>query len=113
MLCPAATFTAAGRLNATLTLAPAAPTTVLGGAGFTAGNVILDSTAVPAGAPVLAGIARRADGAIYGTTSTAGTDTFPNGVRVSASGQLVVVQADPANIQNGNPYNASGVLCIA
>lgn len=101
-------------MNATLSAGPAAPARVLGGVGFDAsGNVVMDSTAVPAGAPVLGGIARRVDGALYGTTSTAGTDSFLNSVRISASGQLVVVQADPAVVENGNPFNASGALCIA
>lgn len=114
MIAPGASFTAAGRLNALLSAGPAAPALVLGGVGFdSSGNVVMDSNAVAAGSPVIGGIARRADGALYGTTSTAGSDTFLNSVRISASGQLVVVQANPAVVENGNPFNASGALCIA
>jgi len=66
MLAPGAASTAAGRVVAILSAAPVA-TLVNEGIGYDAsGNVLLDSNAVT-GALVLAGIARNATGAIFGT----------------------------------------------
>ena len=49
-------------------------------------------------------------GRVCTTTSTAGTDTFIEGVRVSASGQLVIANAANANVTSGNPVTATGAL---
>jgi hypothetical protein len=110
LIAQGASFTAAGRVVATLSAGPTA-TLQVNGFGFAAGVVVLDSNAI-AGSIVMDGIARSAAGAMYGTTSTAGTDVFLGGMRLSATGQLVVAQADPARIVNGNPVDANGAWCI-
>lgn len=112
MLAPAGTFTAAGRKNATLSAGPTA-TQIVGDIGFDAsGNVLLDSNAV-AGALIIDGIARTATNCMYGTTTTAASDVFLGALRISQSGQLVVAQANPLLVTNGDPFNASGAWCIA
>lgn len=112
MLAPGCSFTAAGRLNA---LASAGPTAIVaqGGIGFdAAGNVLIDTNAV-AGTKVDQGIAVNATNCLYGTTTAAGTDFFVNGLRLSATGQLVYAQANPALVSNGNPLSATGAMCVA
>jgi len=112
MLAPNATYTAAGRLNAVASIGPTA-NYVVGGIGFSsAGNIIIDTNA--ASSPTFdAGMAQSAGGAIYGTTTTAGTDIFQNALRFTSAGVLVYVQADPVRVVNGNPLDANGALCIA
>jgi hypothetical protein len=112
MLAPGATFTSAGRLNATLSAGPAVAYISQGIAFDSAGNVLFDSNAV-SGSNQYAGFARNASGAIYGTTSVSGTDTISEGLRVSSSGQIVVVQGNPVVVENGNPLGSNGELCIA
>lgn len=112
MLGPAGSFTAAGRKNATLTAGPTA-TLVVGDIGYDAsGNVLLDSNAVT-GNIVLDGIARSATNCMFGTVTVAAGDIRLGGLRISATGQLVVVQANPLLIENGDPFDANGAWCIA
>jgi hypothetical protein len=110
MIAAGVAFTAAGRAIATMSAGPAA-TLTLNGIGFSAATVVIDSNAI-AGAIVQEGIARNAAGAMYGTTTVAATDVFVGGVRLSATGQLVVAQADPVRVVNGNPVDANGAWCI-
>ena len=111
MLAPGATRLTSGRVVATLTPGPTAAY-VNEGIGYdAAGNVLLDSNAV-AGSAVYASIARSAGGAMYGTTTVSGTDVIVGGLRISLSGQLVVVQANPLLVENGNPLDANGAWCI-
>jgi hypothetical protein len=112
MLAPGSTYTSAGRLNATLTVAPTVSYIAQGIAYDAAGNVLLDSAAV-AGNNSYAGFARNATGAIYGTTTVSASDQISEGLRVSTSGQLVVVQGNPVVVENGNPLSTNGELCIA
>lgn len=112
MLAIPSVFTAAGRVTATLGAAPT-PALILGGIGFSsAGALVLDSNA-PAGANFLAGLIRSATGALYATITLTGTDVFLGGLRVALTGALVVVQADPVRVVNGNPLDANGALCIS
>jgi len=111
MLAPGAASTAAGRVVAILSAAPVA-TLVNEGIGYDAsGNVLLDSNAVT-GALVLAGIARNATGAIFGTITVSASDVELGGLRISITGQLVIVQANPATVLNRNPLDANGAWCI-
>jgi len=112
MLAPGASFTAGGRLVATLTAAPA-PTIFINGVGFSAAGEVLFDSDVPAGEIYLAGIRRSAVGAMYGTVTVSATDTILGGVRLSVDGAVVVVQSDPLLVVNGNPLIAAGELCIA
>ena len=112
MICHQASYTSAGRLNAVASAGPT-PTQICGGYGFDASaNLLIDTNAV-AGVIGDAGVRLSASGAIYGTTTTAATDVFVNGLRFSNSGQLVYVQANPTVVQNGNPFDNNGALCIA
>lgn len=97
---------------ATLTIAPVAAYVNQGIGYDAAGNVLLDSNAVAAGSSAYAGIARNATGAMYGTLTVSANDTISEGLRTSASGALVVVQANPTSVQNGNPTDANGAWCI-
>src|SRR5882762_5398617 len=111
MLAPGASSTAAGRVVAILSAAPVA-TLVNEGIGYDAsGNVLLDSNAVT-GALVLAGIARNATGAMFGTITVSASDMELGGLRISITGQLVIVQANPATVLNRNPLDANGAWCI-
>lgn len=110
MIAAGVAFTAAGRAIATMSAGPTA-TLTLNGIGFSGATVVIDSNAI-AGTIVQEGIARSAAGAMYGTTTVAAGDVFVGGVRLSATGQLVVAQADPVRIVNGNPVDANGAWCI-
>jgi len=112
LICHQASYTAAGRLNAVASIGPT-PSQFIGGFGFDASNNLLIDTNAAAGGIADAGIRMSAAGAIYGTTTVAGTDVFCNGLRFSNTGQLVYVQANPTYVQNGNPFDANGALCIA
>jgi hypothetical protein len=112
MLAPGSTYTSAGRLNATLTLGPTVSYIAQGIAYDAAGNVLLDSTAV-SGSNQYAKLARNATGAIFGTTSVNASDVIAGGLRISSTGQLVVVQGNPVVNENGNPLSTNGELCIA
>lgn len=112
MLAPGATFTSAGRLNATLSAAPTVAYIAQSIAYDSSGNVLFDSNAV-AGSNQYAGFARNSTGAIYGTTTVSASDSISEGLRVSTSGQLVVVQGNPVVVENGNPLSTNGELCIA
>jgi hypothetical protein len=112
MLAPQAIFTAAGRVTAIFSAAPT-PALFIDGIGFgAAGEVVFDSNG-PAGSNFLAALLRSATGAIYATTTLSATDVFLGGLRIALSGALVVVQANPLLVQNGNPLDANGALCIS
>jgi hypothetical protein len=83
------------------------------GVGFDSnGNVLIDTNAV-SGTLTDAGHAVSAAGAIFGTTTQSASDIFLGGVRLTTSGALVFVQANPASIVNGNPLDANSAWCIA
>lgn len=112
MIAPGATYTAAGRLNATAGAA-SAPTLFVGGVGYLNTQFVAIETNAVAGVFSDQGIAQSSAGAFYGTTTASGTDFFQGGLRISATGQIVYVQANPASVVNGNPLAANGALCIA
>lgn len=113
MLAPNGTFTAAGRFNAVASAGPT-PSVFVGGLGFDTGvNLLIDTNAVAANTNRDQGIAQSAAGAIYGSTTVTATDVIVNGMRVSTTGALIYVQANPTQIVNGNPFDANGALCIA
>ena|SRR6187549_4231807 len=58
------------------------------------------------------GVGVRTDGSVCATTATTGSDTFIEGVRVTAAGLLVVESAAPTNATSGNPVTATGALAI-
>jgi hypothetical protein len=82
------------------------------GFGYTIANaLVLDVVNPPQS--FVKGIGVRTDGSVCATTTTAGSDTFIEGVRVTAAGLLVVESAAPTNITSGNPVTASGALAIS
>lgn len=111
MIAPGMTIGAGGRVAATIGAATAANFMNQGNGFMTGGNLAIDTDA-PAGQNFRNGIRLNSSGAIYGTTATAGTDVWVQGVRVSAQGQLVYEAANAASFQNGNPQSAAGLFAV-
>jgi hypothetical protein len=90
-------------------------TQILQGFGFmNDGSLALDTTAVPATpASITKGVAQNASGAAYSTTAQNASDSWIEGVRVSAAGALVVEVAAAAGFSNGNPITAGGNLAVS
>jgi len=82
------------------------------GFGYTSADALVIDVVNPPQSFVK-GIGVRQDGSVCATTSTAGTDTFVEGVRVTSAGLLVVESAAPANVTSGNPVTATGALAIS
>lgn len=111
MLCPGMVFGAGGRIAATIGAATAA-TSINQGVGFIGGNLALDTNA-PTPISFTKGIAQNASGAFFAIVGThLATDTFVEGIRVSALGQIVVESADAAGFASGNPITATGNFSI-
>lgn len=108
------TFGAGGRVAATIGLGQAADFVGQGGIGMmNNGNLAFDTTAVPAPVSFTKGIAQNASGACYAIVATQqATDTFVEGIRVSALGQVVIESADAAGFASGNPITAAGNFSV-
>lgn len=77
------------------------------------GNLALDTTVVPVPISFTKGIAQNASGAAFAIVATQqATDTFVEGIRVSALGQIVVESADAAAFASGNPITAAGNFSV-
>ncbi len=84
---------------------------VVAGFAYTATDeLVIDTANAPQN--FVKGVGIRNTGAVCTTTSTAGTDTWSEGVRIAADGRLVVESAAPANVTSGNPVTATGALAI-
>lgn len=107
------TFGAGGRIAATIGLATVADF-ISQGFGFnTNGNLSLDTTVVPVPVSFTKGIAQNASGAAFAIVATQqATDTFVEGIRVSALGQIVIESADAAGFASGNPITAAGNFSV-
>lgn len=110
MLVPGLTFGAGSRCAATIGVATAA-TSINQGFGFIGANLAIDTDA-PAGSTFVKGFRLNATGALYGTTAQAGTDQWVEGIRVSASGQIVYESADAVIFASGNPVTANGNFSV-
>lgn len=96
-----------GRVDITAGAAQA-PDFISAGVGrMNDGSLAVDTNA-PSGSAYINGVRLSAAGAVYGTTSTAGSDVWVSGMRVSAAGQLVYEAAAVTAFQNGNPQTANG-----
>jgi hypothetical protein len=106
-------FGAGSRIAATIGLGTAAAQ-ILQGFGFMAnGNLALDTTVVPVPISFTKGIAQNASGAAFAIIATQqATDTFIEGIRVSALGQIVIESADAAGFASGNPITAAGNFSV-
>ncbi len=111
MLAPGVTINSNGRIEATIGAATN-PSFFNEGVGFMANGELAIDTDAPAGDIYRAGIRQSALGAFYGTTSTAGTDIWIGGLRVSVSGQLVYEVANGVDYVNGNPLTSNGRLAV-
>lgn len=111
MLCPELTFTASGRVNATIGPTTAAISQAQGGFGFIGQNLAIDTDA-PAGNSFVKGFRLNSTGALYGTTVQSATDSWVEGIRVSALGQIVYESADPVTFSSGNPITAAGNFAV-
>lgn len=86
-------------------------THINGGFAFTANSeIVLDTVNAPQ--VFIKGIGCRNTGAVCATTTTAGTDVFIEGVRVSAAGKLVIEDAASTHTTSGNPCTATGALAV-
>ena len=56
------------------------------------------------------GVGIRDTGAVCTTTSTAGTGTWIEGVRVTNAGRVVIADAAPQAYTSGNPVRTTGAL---
>lgn len=111
MLAPGMTINSNGRVEATIGAATD-PDFFNEGVGFmTNGDLAID-TAAPAGSNYREGIRQSALGAFYGTTSTAATDVWIGGIRVSAAGQIVYEVANGTQYVNGNPLTSNGRFAV-
>jgi hypothetical protein len=113
MLVPGMIFGAGGRIAATIGLGTAA-SQILQGFGFMAnGNLALDTNAPGTPASFTKGIAQNSTGAAFAIVATQlPTDTFVEGIRVSALGQIVIESADAAGFASGNPITAAGNFSV-
>jgi len=111
MLAPGMTINSNGRVEATVGAATE-PDFFNEGVGFMSNGDLAIDTDAPAGSNYRAGIRQNAAGAFYGTTSTAGTDLWIGGLRVSVDGQLVYEAANGTQYVNGNPLTANGRFAV-
>jgi len=86
-------------------------THIHGGFAFTAlSEIVLDTANDPQ--VFIKGLGCRNTGAVCATTTTAGTDVFIEGVRVTAAGKLVIEDAAADHTTPGNPCTATGALAV-
>jgi len=111
MLAPGMTINSNGRITATIGAATD-PDFFNEGVGYMSNGELAIDTDAPAGSNYTSGIRQSALGAFYGTTSTAATDVWIGGIRVSAAGQLVYELANGTQYVNGNPLTANGRLAL-
>lgn len=110
MLAPGMSFSSS-RVNTTIGAGTAADF-INQGVGFMNNGDLAIDTDTPTGTNWKAGIRLNSTGAIYGTTSTAGTDVFVEGLRVSEDGAVVYESAATSFFNNGNPYTSNGRLAV-
>ena len=111
MLVPGMTFVAGGRVNATIGATTVATSQNQGGFGFIGPNLAIDTDA-PAGTIFVKGFRLNASGALYGTTVQAAGDSWVEGIRISALGQIVYESADAVTFTSGNPVTAAGNFSV-
>lgn len=83
-------------------------------AGFgydSTGDLVLNTADAPQS--FVKGIGVRSDGSVCATTTTGGTDTYIEGVRVTAAGKLVYENAASQHFTSGNPCRTTGALAVA
>ncbi len=112
MLVPGVIFGATGAVQATA--GAATPASFINqGFGFTTAGALAIDTDAPTGSAYNKGFrVNPSTGAVYGTTSTAGSDTWHEGIRRSASGQLVYEAGSPTAFTSRNPITTNGVFAI-
>lgn len=110
MIAPGAVFSS-GRVTITVGAGQTPDRIVQGIGRMNDGSLAVDSNA-PTGSNYCGGFRMSAAGAIYGTTSTAGSDVWVQGVRTSSAGQLIYQNAAAVTFQNGNPQTASGLFAV-
>lgn len=111
MFAPGSVFSS-GRVDITAS-AGNVPSFLNQGVGFEADGSLCVDTDAPSGDNYKAGIRLSSAGAVYGTTSTAGSDVWVEGIRVSALGQLIYEAAAATAFQNGNPQTSNGRFASA
>jgi hypothetical protein len=112
MLVPGMVFGAGSRIAATIGLGTVA-TSILQGFGFIGANLAIDTNEPGTPVSFTKGIAQNSSGAAFAIIATQlPTDTFVEGIRVSALGQIVIESADAAGFASGNPITAAGNFSV-
>lgn len=105
MLFPGSTQTA-GRTHAAL---GGTVTAIAGGFGYnSSGRLVFNTDDAPQS--FIKGIGVRTDGAVCATTSTDDSDTYIEGVRVTAAGKLVYAEGAVQHFTSGNGCRTTGAL---
>jgi hypothetical protein len=109
MLVPGVSFTA-GTVN--VTAGAATPVSFINeGFGFTAAGALAVDTDAPTGSVYYKGFRMNpTTGAVYGTTTQAGSDDYHEGIRRSNIGQLVYEAAVPVAYSSRNPVTANNAF---
>lgn len=111
MICTELTYTAGGRVNATIGATTVATSQNQGGFGRIGQNLAIDTDA-PAGTTFVKGVRLNSTGAVYGTTVLSASDSWVEGIRVSVLGQVVYESADPITFSSRNPITTAGNLAV-
>jgi leucyl aminopeptidase (aminopeptidase T) len=82
------------------------------GFGFMNDGTLAVDTNVPAGSNFTKGIRQSAAGAVYGTTTAAGTDLWLEGIRITTLGQIVYESAAATGFASGNPITSNGRFAV-
>lgn len=86
------------------------------GFGFVAGlggAILAIDTDTPAGSVWYKGFRMNpTTGAVYGTTTTADSDIYIEGIRATVDGQLVYADDIAASFNSGNPLATGGALAV-
>jgi hypothetical protein len=101
-----------GRLRVLIGGPPTVVGRMPGGFAFGANGRLCINAAAPAGNNYIKGIRTTTDGIIYGTLTTAGTDQYLGGLRVTTAGALVYASAAGTAVNAGDPTTSTGALAV-
>lgn len=112
MIAPGVTCRADGTYPVTIGAGQAADKVVQGVGLMNNGSLAIDNGAA-SGSIYSRGFRKNSTGALFGTTTTSGSDIFIEGVRVTTAGVLVYQLATPDLFVNGNPIKSNGALAVS
>jgi hypothetical protein len=110
MLVPGVVFTS-GRVD--ITAGPGqTPDFINQGFGFMNDGSLAVDTDAPSGGAFYKGFHMSDSGAVFGTTTRAGTDDFHEGIRRTTDGQLVYESAAAVEYSSRNPVTSNNAFAI-